>query len=251
MTAKHRRPRNTAAPLTALALTAALVAPASAAAASAPDAEAFVPGVGSASAGVFRVALRSSGANIGIGLAQTRARYAGAQGNAESAGVDMGMLDMVGKAPIACGTAPGAFLPEDSRPQRLVVSSGEGADEQRSASFGAGTPVEIGSQSGSAAPNSKADAEVGGVRVDIPGLLDRHRRHRHLRCRAHPRQAAHRHRRQRPRPDRAGRRTRRTRRPALDGHGTHRRREVLGRGASPSGRSASADSRCRSPTPRR
>ena len=171
MTAKHRRPRNTAAPLTALALTAALVAPASAAAASARDAEAFVPGVGSASAGVFRVALRSSGANIGIGLAQTRARYAGAQGNAESAGVDMGMFDMVGKAPIACGTAPGAFLPEDSRPQRLVVSSGEGADEQRSASFGAGTPVEIGSQSGSAAPNSKADAEVGGVRVDIPGVL--------------------------------------------------------------------------------
>ncbi len=171
MTAKHRRSRRAVAPLTALALTAALVAPVSAAAAAAPDEAAFVPGVGSASAGVFRVALRSSGANIGIGLAQTRARYAGAQGNAESAGVDMGMFDMIGKAPIACGTAPGAFLPEDSRPQRLVVSSGEGAAEKKSASFGAGTPVEIGSQSGSAAPHSKADAGVGGVRVDIPGLL--------------------------------------------------------------------------------
>lgn len=162
--------RRTIAPLTALALAAALTAPAAAAETSSKDTE-FVPGTGSASAGVIRVAMRSSGANIGIGLAQTRARYTGAQGNAESAGVDMGMFDMVGKAPVACGTAPGAFLPEDARPQRLVVSSGEGKAAKQSAAFGAGTPIEIGSQSGSAAPHSKADAGVGGMKLDIPGLI--------------------------------------------------------------------------------
>ncbi|MGQ0463719.1 MAG: hypothetical protein ACT4QG_00200 [Sporichthyaceae bacterium] len=151
-------------PVIALGLTVALAAPAHAA-------EDFVPGTGSASAGVVRVSLRSSGASIGFGLAQTRARYVGAQGNAESAGVDMGLFETVGKAPVACGTAPGAFLPEDARPQRLVVSSGSGADQKSGASFGAGTPVEIMSQSGSAAPNAKADATVGGVRFDVPGLL--------------------------------------------------------------------------------
>lgn len=158
--------RRTAAPLTALAL--ALTAPA---AAEASDKIAFVDGTGSASSGVMRVAMRSSGANIGIGLAQTKARYSGAQGNAESAGVDMGMFDMIGKAPVACGTAPGAFLPEDARPERIVVSSGSGKTAEQSAAFGAGTPVEMGSQAASAAPRSQADAFVGGVKVDIPGLL--------------------------------------------------------------------------------
>ncbi|MGQ0842968.1 MAG: hypothetical protein ACT4QF_02415 [Sporichthyaceae bacterium] len=132
---------------------------------------AFVDGTGAASAGVARIALRSSGANIGFGIAQTRARYAGSQGNAESAGVDLGLFDTLGKAPLACGTAPGAFIPEDARPQRVVVSSGNGADAKQTASFGAGTPVEIFRQSGSAAPRASADADVGGVRLEVPGLF--------------------------------------------------------------------------------
>lgn len=100
--------RRATAPIALLGLAAALAIPAPAAQAK----DEFVPGTGSASAGVVRVSMRSSGASIGVGLAQTRARFAGAQGNAESAGVDMGMFDTIGKAPIACDTAFGSFVPK-------------------------------------------------------------------------------------------------------------------------------------------
>jgi|GEM_PF-6107622 len=71
----------------------------------------FVPGTGSAAAGVTRIALRSAGASIGFGLGQARSRFAGAQGNAEAAGVDLGLFDTVSQTPLACGYSPGAMFP--------------------------------------------------------------------------------------------------------------------------------------------
>lgn len=121
--------RHTLVPLSAFVLAVPLAPPASAGE--------FVPGTGSASAGVARISMRSSGATIGLGLAQTRARFAGAQGNAESAGVDLGLFETVGKAPVACGTAPATAYanPLDSRfgalvPPSLPVVSGIPAPAQ-------------------------------------------------------------------------------------------------------------------------
>lgn len=138
--------------------------------ASAPAAEVFVPGTGVGSATIERISLRSSGASLSIGIGSAKARYAGAQGNAEAAGVDLGLLEVAGKSPVACGTAMDSFLPPGALPKRVKVSSGDGASSVRSASFGEGTPLQIGSQYGSARPNSAADAGVGGVSLDMPGL---------------------------------------------------------------------------------
>jgi hypothetical protein len=158
--------------ISAVALSGAAVLPLSAALA-APVAghETFVPGTGSSSASIARLTLRSSGLGVGIGFGQARTRYAGAQGNAEAASVDMGLLGTLSKSPIACGVAPGSLFPEGSQPTALAVSSGDGAAEQRTASAGAGTPIELGTQYGAAAPNSSADAGVDGVRMDLAGVL--------------------------------------------------------------------------------
>jgi hypothetical protein len=131
----------------------------------------FVPGSGSASSEVARVALRSSGTVVSIGVGTTRARFAGAQGNAEAAGLDLGLLDLASRAPVACGAAAGSALPPGSMPSPVKVSSGDGASTQRRASAGAGTPLEVMSQSGSARPDAAADADVGGVRLEIPGMV--------------------------------------------------------------------------------
>jgi hypothetical protein len=131
----------------------------------------FVPGSGSASSEVARVALRSSGTVVSIGVGTTRARFAGAQGNAEAAGLDLGLLDLASRAPVACGAAAGSALPPGSMPSPVKVSSGDGASAQRRASAGAGTPLEVMSQSGSARPDAAADADVGGVRLAIPGIV--------------------------------------------------------------------------------
>jgi hypothetical protein len=160
--------------LTAAAVTAAavlLAAGGMAPATAARSAEPFVPGTGAASSEVGRIALRSSGASLAFGVGGTRARYAGAQGNAETYGLDMGLLEVASKAPVACGTSMGSLFPAEAMPKRLHVSSGDGASSARAASAGEGTPVEIMSQSGSAKPGSAADAGVVGVRMEIPGLL--------------------------------------------------------------------------------
>lgn len=135
------------------------------------ESQPFVPGTGSASSEVGRISLRSSGTAVSIGLGAVKARYAGAQGNAEAAAVDLGLLELASKAPVACGASAVSIIPPGSLPERVKVSSGDGAASERRSSAGAGTPVEILSQSGSAAPNSSADAAVGGVRMEIPGLL--------------------------------------------------------------------------------
>ncbi|MGQ0625424.1 MAG: hypothetical protein ACT4PP_12350 [Sporichthyaceae bacterium] len=147
-----------------LPLTAALAAPVAAS-------EAFVAGTGTSSASIARLTLNSSGLAVGVGLGQARTRFAGAQGNAEAESVDLGLLATLSKAPIACGVAPGSLFPEGSMPAGVAVSSGGGADEARSASVGAGSPIELGSQFGSASPNSKADAAVQGARIDLAGIV--------------------------------------------------------------------------------
>lgn len=131
----------------------------------------FVPGTGTSSAGVARVELRSSGAAIGVGLGVVRSRFAGAQGNAEAAGVDLGLFDTVSKSPLACGYSPGALFPPGAMPSRVTVSSGEGATQKRTASAGAGSPVQLGSQYGAAAPDASAAAGVDGMSLDLPGVL--------------------------------------------------------------------------------
>ncbi|HEY2834413.1 MAG TPA: hypothetical protein VGJ14_18470 [Sporichthyaceae bacterium] len=141
------------------------------AAAPASAATAFVPGTGTSSAGVARIQLRSSGAAIGFGLGVARTRFAGAQGNAEAANVDLGLFDTVSKAPLACGYSPGSIFPAGSMPEAVVVSSGDGAASQHTASAGAGSPVQLGSQYGAAAPNSSAQAAVDGMSMDLPGVL--------------------------------------------------------------------------------
>jgi hypothetical protein len=141
------------------------------AAAPASAGTAFVPGTGTSSAGVARIQLRSSGAAIGFGLGVARTRFAGAQGNAEAANVDLGLFDTVSKAPLACGYSPGSIFPKGSMPEAVVVSSGDGATSQHTASAGAGSPVQLGSQYGAAAPNSSAEAVVDGMNMNLPGVL--------------------------------------------------------------------------------
>jgi hypothetical protein len=158
--------------VTAVALSGAAVLPLSAALAAPVAAQdTFIPGTGTSSASIARVTLRSSGLGIGVGLGQTRSRFAGAQGNAEADSVDLGLLNTLSKAPVACGTALGSLFPEGSMPSGLVVSSGGGPAEQRSASVGQGTPIELGSQYAAAAPNSKGDATVDGAKIDLQGLV--------------------------------------------------------------------------------
>jgi hypothetical protein len=132
---------------------------------------AFVPGTGTSSAGVARIQLRSSGAAIGFGLGVARTRFAGAQGNAEAASVDLGLVDTVAKAPLACGYSPNAIIPPGVVPAKVAVSSGDGATERRTASAGAGGPLQLGSQYGAAAPDASAAAIVDGVSLDLPGVL--------------------------------------------------------------------------------
>lgn len=169
----RRRSPSVSVLVTAVALSGAAVLPLSAALA-APVAAAdtaFVPGVGNSAASIARVTIRSSGLGIGVGFGQTRTRYAGAQGNAEAESVDTGMLGTISKAPVACGVAPGSLFPEGSMPAGVAVSSGGGPAELRTASAGAGTPIELGTQYGAAAPNSSADAAVEGSRFDLAGIV--------------------------------------------------------------------------------
>jgi hypothetical protein len=151
----------------ALGLSAVAAAPVSAA-------TAFVPGTGTSSAGVARIQLRSSGAAVGFGLGVARTRFAGAQGNAEAANVDLGLFDTVSKAPLACGYSPGSIFPAGSMPSAVVVSSGDGAAEQRTAPAGAGSPVQLGSQYGAAGSPSRRTPDpwrrrCAGRRPPVPG----------------------------------------------------------------------------------
>jgi hypothetical protein len=158
--------------VTAVALSGAAVLPLSAALAAPVAAQdTFIPGTGTSSASIARVTLRSSGLGIGVGLGQTRSRFAGAQGNAEADSVDLGLLNTLSKAPVACGYAVSQLFPEGSMPSGLVVSSGGGPAEQRTASVGQGTPVELGSQYAAAAPNSTGAATVDGAKIDLQGLV--------------------------------------------------------------------------------
>lgn len=158
--------------VTAVALSGAAVLPLSAALAAPVAAQStFVPGTGTSSASIARLTIRSSGLAVGVGFGQARTRYAGAQGNAEAESVDTGMLGTLSKAPIACGMAPSSLFPEGSMPAGVAVSSGGGPAEMRTASAGAGTPIELGTQYGAAAPNSTADAAVEGSRIDLAGVL--------------------------------------------------------------------------------
>lgn len=158
--------------VSAIALSGAAVLPLSAALAAPVAAqETFVPGTGTASASIARVTIRSSGLGVGVGFGQTRTRYAGAQGNAEAESVDTGMLGTISKAPIACGVAPGSLFPEGSMPTGVAVSSGGGPAEMHTASTGAGTPIEMGTQYGAAKPNSSADAVVEGTKINLEGIL--------------------------------------------------------------------------------
>lgn len=131
----------------------------------------FVPGTGTSSAGVARIQMRSSGAAIGFGLGVARSRFAGAQGNAEAASVDLGLFDTLSKAPLACGYSMGALLPPGLVPAKVLVSSADGATEKRTASAGEGGPLQLGSQYGAATPNASATATVDGVSLDLPGVL--------------------------------------------------------------------------------
>lgn len=158
--------------VTAVALSGAAVLPLSAALAAPVAAqETFIPGTGNSSASIARVTIRSSGLGVGVGFGVTRTRYAGNQGNAEAESVDAGLLGTLSKAPIACDVAPGALFPEGTMPTGVAVSSGGGPAEARTASAGAGTPIELGTQYGSAAPNSKADAVVEGSRINLQGIM--------------------------------------------------------------------------------
>lgn len=131
----------------------------------------FVPGTGTSSAGVARIQLRTSGAAIGFGLGVARARFAGSQGNAEAASVDLGLFETLSKAPLACGYSFDKILPPGAVPAKVAVSSGDGATEKRTASAGEGGPLQFGSQYGAAAPGSSAAAAVDGMSLDLPGVF--------------------------------------------------------------------------------
>lgn len=131
----------------------------------------FVPGTGTSSAGVARIQMRTSGAAIGFGLGVARTRFAGAQGNAEAASVDLGLFDTLSKAPLACGYSFDKLLPPGAVPAKVAVSSGDGATEKRTASAGEGGPLQLGSQYGAAAPGSSAAATVDGMSLDLPGVF--------------------------------------------------------------------------------
>ncbi len=155
-----------------VALSGAAVLPLSAALAAPVAAEeTFIPGTGNSAASIARITLRSSGLSVGVGLGQARTRFAGSQGNAEAEAVDLGLFATLSKAPIACGVALGSAFPEGSMPTGVAVSSGDGPVEQRTASAGQGTPIEFGSQYGSASPNSQADATVDGAKLNLDGIV--------------------------------------------------------------------------------
>jgi hypothetical protein len=132
----------------------------------------FVPGTGTSSSGVARLQLRSSGAAIGFGLGVVRTRFAGAQGNAEAASVDLGLFDTLAKAPLACGYSFDRIVPPGFVPAQAVVSSGDGATEKRTASAGQGGPLQFGSQYAAAAPDASAAAMVEATNLNLPGLLE-------------------------------------------------------------------------------
>ena len=160
-------------PRPAIRTAAALVVFVSAVSGLAPPAQAgaFVPGTGTSSADVARLVLHSAGLSVGVGIGKTRAQFAGAQGNAEAAGVDVGSLDTLSKAPVACGASLADLAPAGSAPGRVVVSSGQGRTTRHAATAGAGTPLEVLSQTGSAAPDASAAARVDGVRFEVPGVV--------------------------------------------------------------------------------
>ena len=129
-------------------------------------------GSGAASSRVTRLALRSSGAAVAFGLGVARARYQGAQGNAQAVGADLGLFTLAATAPFMCGQSPGKYFPDGVPPRPITVSSGDGPVTERSASFGEGTPAAVVSQEASAAPHSQAAARVIGVSFTLPGLVE-------------------------------------------------------------------------------
>ncbi|HEX3829634.1 MAG TPA: hypothetical protein VHV82_20430 [Sporichthyaceae bacterium] len=132
----------------------------------------FVAGSGTSSAGVVGVGIRSAGAAIGFGLGQVRTRFAGAQGNASAAEVDLGLFDTLAKAPLACGYSFDKAVPPGFVPAPAVVSSGDGAAQKRTASAGAGGPLQFGGQYAAAAPNASATATVDATSLDLPGVVE-------------------------------------------------------------------------------
>jgi hypothetical protein len=171
MTDRHRRavPLHTALVCSALAGTLGLAA---AGAAPVAAAAGFVPGTGTSSAEVARIQMRTSGAAIGFGFGVARARFAGAQGNAEADSVDLGLFNTLSKAPLACGYSMDRLFPPGAMPAGVVVSSSDGAAQKRTASAGDGGPLQFGRQYGSAAPDASAAATVDGMSLDLPGVLN-------------------------------------------------------------------------------
>jgi hypothetical protein len=158
--------------VTAVALSGAAVLPLSAALAAPVAAQdTFIPGSGTSSASIARITLRSSGLGIGVGFGQARTRYAGQQGNASANNVDLGLFNTLSKAPVACGMALGSMFPEGTAPEGVAVSSGDGPAEQSTASVGQDSPIQLGSQYGSAKPGSEADATVDGAKIDLQGIV--------------------------------------------------------------------------------
>jgi hypothetical protein len=109
---------------------------------------------------------------VAFGLGVARARYQGAQGNAQAVGADLGLFTLAATAPFMCGQSPGKYFPDGVPPRPITVSSGDGPVTERSASFGEGTPAAVVSQEASAAPQSQAAARVTGVSFTLPGLVE-------------------------------------------------------------------------------
>lgn len=131
---------------------------------------AFPPGTGTATGRIAAVAVRSSGVAAAVTIGDAQAVYTGAQGNAQAAALDLGVLDTLFRSPIVCGKSANDTLPLDRIPQPLKVSSGGGpVDEQNRAIDNSG--VAAAEQRAAAAPNSMATARVKGVATDIAGLV--------------------------------------------------------------------------------
>lgn len=132
----------------------------------------FPPGTGSGTGRVAAVQLRSSGVSVAVVLGRATARYQGVQGNAEASVLDPGLLGTLLEAPLLCGRSVSEFVPPESLPAPLKVSSGGGETAERSDHTGDPTsPIRFGTQRAAAAPSSRAEAAVDGVTIDIPGVV--------------------------------------------------------------------------------
>lgn len=133
---------------------------------------AFAPGSGSGQGRLVGIQLRSSGVSVGVVAGRASARFQGAQGNAESSVFDPGLLGTLATTPLVCGRPLSDVVPLDQVPPPLTASSGGGATEERTeAAGGADEPIRFGAQEASASPNSRAEARVQGMVLDIPGVM--------------------------------------------------------------------------------